>query len=520
MRIRLAEATVPIVVVLLLMGLSSSSVMAQSGFTVKALLKKGDLLPDGDVFLPCKGCEARVIGQHALNNNGEVAIGADTTGSCSEGRFLISDHSFVRLADFCRETPWGRFGLLGPVNLNDSGDAAILVGIPVNGRLESALLTYVNGQFTKIVQEGDPTPAGGVFKGCGFGEPSINSKGDVAFFACAEVPAGIFPDGVSIYSAGTLSKVVVSTDPSPIGGSFNLGFVPAQTVVMNNAGEVLFQAGVDLDPATKEKRGLFLNTIMGIRKIELDGDALLGIGTVKLSTTGFGDLNNDGDVVFAVGITGSVDNGIFVWSADTTQKIMLEGEPTPLGGKFASVGGPSFTVPRINSSGTVAFKNRIKKGKASDAIFLATPRTMAKVAAVGDKLPTGGEIAKITTYALNDHGQIAFFARVKDGPDGVFISSPVPPEIESVKLKHRKGTLELRVNGSAMITNDTTIEINGTPLGDLSYPEGFREHGGITTRVVSRDPRLDQLIQQGESVEITVFNSSTNLRSTATLFSR
>jgi hypothetical protein len=71
-----------------------------------------------------------------------------------------------------------------------------------------------------------------------------------------------------------------------------------------------------------------------------------------------------------------------------------------------------------------------------------------------------------------------------------------------------------------MITNDTVIEVNGVPLGALDYPSDFRVDGGFTTRVVSRDPRLDQLIQEGQTVQVTVSNSLTNLRSTPVTFTR
>jgi hypothetical protein len=69
------------------------------------------------------------------------------------------------------------------------------------------------------------------------------------------------------------------------------------------------------------------------------------------------------------------------------------------------------------------------------------------------------------------------------------------------------------INGQAMITSDTVIEINGVPLNAIDYPSDFREDGGTTTQVVSRDARLEQLMPAGQTVQVTVFNSLTNLRS-------
>jgi hypothetical protein len=96
----------------------------------------------------------------------------------------------------------------------------------------------------------------------------------------------------------------------------------------------------------------------------------------------------------------------------------------------------------------------------------------------------------------------------------------VAPEIRSIKLKSKKGSLQLRVNGNAMIINDTVIEINGVPIGAIDYPSEFREDGGATTRVVSRDSRLEQLIPSGQTVQVTVYNSLRNLGSTPVVFTR
>ena len=66
----------------------------------------------------------------------------------------------------------------------------------------------------------------------------------------------------------------------------------------------------------------------------------------------------------------------------------------------------------------------------------------------------------------------------------------------------------------------TVIEINGVALNALDYPADFREDGGFTTRVISLDARLDQLIAAGQTVQVTVFNSLTNLRSAPFSFTR
>jgi hypothetical protein len=384
------------------------------------------------------------------------------------------------------------------------------------------LLLYSDGQLTKIVQEGDTTPIGTIFKGCGFGQPAINESGDVAFFACSETADGLFfGDGVYKYSQGQISTVVIGGDPSPIGGTFALSFVPAQAVQMNDNGDVLFQAGVILLDLLQERFGLFLVTQDGVKKIEVDGDPLPVGGVVTKNTFGFGDLNDRGDAVFTVSITGGpTDTAIFSYSQGTITKIIAQGDPTPLGGRFATLGGSSFIRPRINNNGAIAAQLPVVGGGASSAIFMASRKAIIKVVGRGDPLPTGGKIKDITTFALNDLGQVAFYAEVKNGPKGVFLATPPVPDINVVKLKQKPSGLKLIVKGNAMITNDTIVEINGVPLEATSYPESFRENGGTTRRVVSADPRLDQLLPQGQQVQITVFNPLTNLRSVPVSFTR
>lgn len=76
------------------------------------------------------------------------------------------------------------------------------------------------------------------------------------------------------------------------------------------------------------------------------------------------------------------------------------------------------------------------------------------------------------------------------------------------------------INGQAMITDDTVIKINGVALNAIDYHPDFREEGGTTTRVVSHDPRLEQLIPEGQTAQVTVFNPLTNLRSATMAFTR
>ena len=497
------------------------------GFGITPIVKRGDPVSDGGRFFDCADCQGRVIGLHAFNNRGDVAIAAEVVaGTCFSNRFLISAGESIRLADFCQTTEFGKLTFLGPVNINESGQAAINTGVTIDNRIVEMILLSGDGQPTKIVEEGDISPRGTIFKGCGFGQPAINNNGEVAFFACGETNEGRFSDGVYRYSAGEMSKVVVSEDPSPIGGTFALNFFPAQPVQMNDRGDVLFRAGVIIDPAAKEKFGLFLATQDGFRKVEVDGERLPSGEQIKDGSFGIGDLNSKGDVAFVVGLAGQFDGGIFLYSGGSISKVVVAGDPSPIGGTFSPFDRGEtqpFPLPHINGNGAVAFKAFVTNGSASNGVFLASSKASIKVVAVGDQLPTGETIRVIDTFALNDLGQVAFFAYGKKNgtkPLGVYLATPVSPRISSIKLKQKTGGFQLRVNGAGMITNDTVVEIDGIALGALDYPMDYREDGGTITRVVSRDSRLAQLLQPGQTVQVSVYNPLTNLRSAAVSFTR
>jgi hypothetical protein len=349
---------------------------AQSGgFTITPLVKRGDPSPDGGRFFGCSDCGGVILGFRGFNNVGQVTLSADTEGRCFDADFLVSATGSVVLADLCRQTSLGKFSFLGRINVNDEGQAAMEAGPVVGGRIIPMLVVSSGGELTKIVEEGDPIPGGeAVFKGCGFSEPSINNKGEIAFAACAEDGEGRGHDAVFIVSHGEVRTVAGGDDTTPIGGTFNFNFIPKFPVWVNNNGDVLFQAGAMLS-LIEERVGLFLSTKDGIEKIEVDGDPMPDGSIVTPHRFGFGSLNNEGEVAFTVALTGGKgDTGIFLYSAGRIEKVMRASEVTPIGGKFLSLGGSTFTPPRINNNGAIAFNARVKNGSTSAGVFLASPR--------------------------------------------------------------------------------------------------------------------------------------------------
>ena len=515
----------------------SSRTAVQTGhqaeaFTISPVVRRGDPRADGGTFFDCDFCDVKIAGEHGLNELGQVVISGLRVGSCGIGVYVVSGRTGFRVADNCHPSPFGQFSLFAGANINNQEQVALNIGPNINNVIvDMILLLNSDGQLKKIAAEGDQSPIGTVLGGsCGFGRPSINSNGDVAFFACSDPDqAGRVFNGVLAYSGGTLRKVVKSGDLSPLGGLISLAFGNAEPVSINDNGDVLFGAGqLDPDPTAFERFGLFLATADGFKKIELSKDTMPNGSKAADNSIGLGSLNNKGDVVFSILLSGKPKSGIFLYSGGQTSTIILDGDPTPIGGTFDrsslrdDVDDPTS---KINDNGTVAFISNVTGGSSPVAIFLASSRAVLKVAGIGDRLQTGEKIRGINSFALNNLGQVAFFANgsasiLNPDPLGVYLATPNPPQITSIKLKEKKAGFQLRVNGNAMITNDTVIEINGVPLNTINYPADSREEGGTTTQVVSRDPRLAQLITDGQAVQVVAFNPLTNLRSAPVSFTR
>jgi len=499
-------------------GTVAQSAQQTTAFTISPVVKRGDPRMDGGTFFDFDFCDVRIAGEHGLNDLGQVVI-SGFVGNCTTGVYVVSDRTGFLVADTCHPTPFGRLALYAGANINNRGHVALNMGPAVNNTIVDMILLYSDGRLSKIVADGDQSPRGPIFGDCGFSAPIINNKSEVAFSGCSKEGA-LGRNGIFVYADGILRQVLQGGDSSPLGGVLSLNLFPSQPVFINDGGDILFRAGqLDPDITVPERFGLFLATAEGIKRVELSKDPMPNGSTAADNSIGRGTLNNNGAVAFGLRLSGKPKAGGFVWSGGQTSTIILDRGPAPTGGTFdlrsevEDIGGP-----RINNNGTIAFMANVIGGSSPEAIFLASPKAIVKVVGIGDRLPTGEKIRSINSFSLNNLGQVAFFANgsasiLNPNPLGVYLATPVAPSISSIKLKHKPAGLQVRVNGSAMIPGDTVIEINGVPVGAIDYPADSKQDGGFTTQVISRDPQLEQLMAEGQTVQVTVFNSLTNLRS-------
>lgn len=96
-----------------------------------------------------------------------------------------------------------------------------------------------------------------------------------------------------------------------------------------------------------------------------------------------------------------------------------------------------------------------------------------------------------------------------DQPDAISIAS--------VSYKKNK----LTVTGTGFLTGDSVVEVDGVELAKTKYPKRYRNPDGTTNGVVGKQKGLGQeLVPSGATVQVTILNRATGLRSAPFAFTR
>lgn len=474
------------------------------------------------------------FGSFAFNDQQEVAVSGDV-GTLS---FPVAEGLFVtrpglRRAVTLRNTLLSGFENSWPA-INNAGEIVSFVQDPQpDGRFRSVIRLFSNGETRDLLAAGQLLPDGRTVEGF-YSDPTINDNGDVIVNVLSISERGEFVD-YFVFSGDQMTRVAGNGAPAPGGGEFASlpGFVTPPG--LNDSGTVL----VSFDIAGGEfhgRAGVFLVRNGVPETVALTGDDLPGRFHVKETSGIHGALNNRDEVVFvAANSDRPYKVGVFTYSGGAVSRIAVEKDAAP-GGVFTDVayGGQDgfysyFPTPRINDNGVVLFNAKVRgaDGVVRPALFLASSHAMLRVVQAGDRLPTGQIIETVSHYSLNNLNQVAFNAFEDNGfqngsprPVGVFIATPVAPAVESIKLKSKRSGAKLIVKGSAMVAGDAVVEIDGVALEALGYPSKSRNDDGTARVVTSTDARLDALIPQGATVQVTVFNPLTGKRSEPFAFTR
>jgi hypothetical protein len=182
------------------------------------------------------------------------------------------------------------FATVTAPSLNDQGQAAVFIQpFP----FPNGIFLFSQGTLTSIARNGDPAPGGGhfvlPFPDPTFG-PVINQNGDVAFGANLDTGG----EALFLFSHGTLTRIAGPGDHDPSGHTFLFADSPS----INSAGQVAFTGDVDVDGF-----GTFLFSNGVIAKIARPGDRVPGRGQPTLTFADSAKLNNQGQVAFVGGLS-------------------------------------------------------------------------------------------------------------------------------------------------------------------------------------------------------------------------
>lgn len=145
--------------------------------------------------------------------------------------------------------------------------------------------------------------------------------------------------------------------------------------------------------------------------VVLEGQEVPGAPGTFFQSAGAPVINNNGEVVFLAGTTGISGAGIFTLTGGL---LVRTGDIAPgTGGKHFS----AFGLPALNDRGEIAFWARLAEG--GQGIFTLTDGTTVLT---GDPAPSlgGAAFEGLGFPSLNDSGNIAFAASLSDGRQGVF----------------------------------------------------------------------------------------------------
>ena len=367
---------------------------------------------------------------------------------------------------------------------------AVMVWVLVGG----ASFADAEPSFTisPVALVGDPTPLGGIF--ARFEDrPNINEFGDLSF--SAEVEGGSAPRGLFLFSKGTITKIVAAGDSTPIGGKFER-FAQGRPSA-TRSGAAVFNADVT---GASAPRGVFLFSKGIVRKVVAEGEPTPLGGKFGAVGAERPSVNDDGVVAFKTHVnSGPLTAAVFLFSRGALTKVVAEGDAAPTGGKF----GRQFGRPIINAAADVAFTASVAGGPTSNGIFLASKGKLTALVRVGDPAPgvSGARFQNFKDATLSDRGDVSFRAYLVGGTttEGFFVAS-------------RQGVGKIAASGDVLPGGAVLDVASGRPTpngrGAIAFQAKHREGHGI---YLSTGGTIVKVVAEGDATPVGgIFGSFTS----------
>jgi hypothetical protein len=309
------------------------------------------------------------FGKHpmpALNDDGTVVfVAAISDGRAVEGLFAARNGRIRPIALSGSAAPGVTSGVVAGLDapaINARGDVAFLASIRRGRETIEAVLLSTGGRLQKIVAQGDPAPAGGVF--AGFGPPALNRAGTVAFGAAVEGKA--VPGGIFAARAGQLRMLLGAGDETPVGGIFAKF---SERLGLDDRGAIAFHGLLKAAPVAA---AIFVIEEQRPRVVARLGDPAPGGGTFS----NFGlwpAMSAGGRIGFAASVDGGPSPVVVVRAGpDGLQRVVGVGDALPNGARIASF--TLLPVVSVGPGGAISFAVApTATGGGSEGLFVAAP---------------------------------------------------------------------------------------------------------------------------------------------------
>ncbi|HAV64054.1 MAG TPA: hypothetical protein DCY13_17020 [Verrucomicrobiales bacterium] len=397
-----------------------------------------------------------------LNDAGQVGVFADVSGDpnyadvCGAGlfRFAPGAQIPVTLCGVADPRGLGAFSDFGEHALNALGRVAFQARIKVDDfTIPIGVLHGDEQGLQTVLLQGDTVPGGtetftaSLLRG-------FNDADRLLIFADdTGDQGGLADESIYLGGAGGL-ELVVRNDASPPEG--NGLFEHFQVGALNNSNLVAFTATLkETSGGTSDDAGLYLAQSNALHLVAREGSPAPNGGNWRNFQQP--SLNDRGAMAFLgfADFNLTYGSGVYVATTNTLTLLVPSRTPAPDGQGVLNLEQSTFPILAINNRGQVLFQASIIGGlsTARMGLFLAEPDgTLHQVARRGQAVleSTINQIELTSTGGivdaggadlggqrpLNDAGQVAFWAELADGRDGIFLwSPPVPaPTLGSVSF--------------------------------------------------------------------------------------
>lgn len=330
--------------------------------------------------------------------------------------------------------------------------------------------------LAEAVVSSDASPLGGSYGR--LASAALLSKRDLAFAADS---GGIFLRS----AAGGLTTIAVAGDPTPAGGTFGEFGKPST----NDGGTVVFRARID---GAAVHEGIFAYNAGVLSSLVLEGDAAPGGGTYE----SFDEdvvVNQVGTIAFHGRSTAfPTQEALFADDGVAPRRVALVSDATPCGSALGRIGG---TEPRgfslADTTAAVAFKAGLDNG--DDAVFFENGGGLTSVVCEGDAAPGGGTQRRIGEQpSVNGLGDVWFVTEVQGGPSAAVLwrwngAAPIRElgvgdvlnSGETVQDLHERLEVDSNVNGYVALIarvnpgrEAVVLRDPGAPIGNTVVTEG------------------------------------------------